>query len=258
MSEALGLPVPGGLSTAYLKEKWRTIRVSRTQIAFAVSLLVLLASPLVMAQGMITGNVVETMDSGGYTYVLVDAGDKKVWAAAPVFTVGVGDKVSFVPDMPMTNYHSKSLDRTFDVVYFTAFVSLNGKEPSAAAVSPHASPASPEKPPAAAMDFSGITKAAGGKTVGEVFDGKSGLAGQAVSVRGKVVKYTGGVMGKNWIHLQDGTKSASGANDLTVTTAGAAAVGDTGLVKRTVVLDQDFCYGYEYEVLVEDASVQKE
>jgi len=253
------LPIPGGHSTACLKEKWRTIRVSRTQIAFAVSLLVLLASPLVMAAAVITGPVVETMDSGGYTYVLVDAGDKKVWAAAPVFKVGVGDTVSFVPDMPMTNYHSNSLDRTFDVVYFTAFISLNGQEPSSAALSPHATTPSQAQPPAAAaMDFSGIAKAKDGKTVGEVFDGKSGLAGKSVSVRGKVVKYTGGVMGKNWIHLQDGTKSASGANDLTVTTAGSAAVGDTVLVKGVVVLDQDFGYGYKYEVLVEDASIDKE
>ena len=77
-------------------------------------------------------------------------------------------------------------------------------------------------------------------------------------VRGKVVKFTGGVLGKNWIHLRDGSGSASdGTNDVLVTTKDEASIGDIVLVKGVVHLDRDFGSGYAYQVLIEEASVKK-
>ena len=64
-------------------------------------------------------------------------------------------------------------------------------------------------------------------------------------------------MGKNWIHIQDGTGDA-GANDLTVTTDVTANSGDTVLISGTLSLDKDFGYGYAYGVIVEDAEVTVE
>ena len=106
-----------------------------------------------------------------------------------------------------------------------------------------------------AHDLERITKAEGGKTVGEIFDGKQSLAGQQVSVRGAVVKFTPGVMGKNWIHLRDGTSGAGGSNDVTVTTNASVAVGDIVLVRGRVTVDKDFGFGYRYDLLIEDARV---
>jgi hypothetical protein len=64
-------------------------------------------------------------------------------------------------------------------------------------------------------------------------------------------------MGKNWIHLQDGS-GKPGSNDLTVTTSGAAKTGDTVVVAGKLSVDKDFGYGYKYDVIVEDAQVTKE
>jgi len=65
-------------------------------------------------------------------------------------------------------------------------------------------------------------------------------------------------MGKNWLHLHDGTGSAAKKdNDITVTTSGLAAVGDVVLVKGVVHLDRDFGAGYTYSVIIEDAKVSK-
>ena len=45
------------------------------------------------------------------------------------------------------------------------------------------------------------------------------LKDKTVVVRGKVVKYTPEVLGKNWIHLRDGSGSAAdNTNDVLVTT----------------------------------------
>ena len=88
----------------------------------------------------------------------------------------------------------------------------------------------------------------------EVHAGKASLAGKPVKVRGKVVKVSTGIMGKNWLHLRDGTGEA-GSNDLTVTTAATAQVGDVVVVTGTVTVDKDFGSGYRYAVLIEDAQV---
>ena len=64
-------------------------------------------------------------------------------------------------------------------------------------------------------------------------------------------------MGKNWIHIQDGTGEA-GANDLTVTTSAEANTGDTVLISGTLATDKDFGYGYAYDVIVEEAEVTVE
>ena len=77
-------------------------------------------------------------------------------------------------------------------------------------------------------------------------------------VRGKVVKFLPGIMGRNWMHLRDGSGSGkNGDNDLTVTTSDTAAVGDIVTIKGVVHLDKDFGAGYTYAVIIEDASLVK-
>lgn len=72
------------------------------------------------------GKVLETMDSGGYTYVKVDLGGKPVWAAAPQFKVKKGQTVTVPAGAPMAGFHSKTLNRTFDLVYFVGGVEVEG------------------------------------------------------------------------------------------------------------------------------------
>lgn len=100
---------------------------------------------------------------------------------------------------------------------------------------------------------------ANGKTVLEVYAERTALNGKPVAVRGKVVKITPGVLGKNWIHLRDGTGSrAAKDDDLTVTTTdGTAATGDVILVRGVVGIDKDFGSGYTYSVMVENAKLSK-
>lgn len=209
------------------------------------------------APGAITGVVSETMSTAGYTYVQIEANGEKVWAAAPRFEVSVGDTVTIPPGSPMPGYHSKTLDRSFDMVYFVGQVKVAGATASPSA-GLHRSPGQPAAPTAAEIDVSGVQKAEGGHTVGEVFDRRVALSGQPVVVRGKVVKFSPQVMGKNWVHVKDGTAGRDGGDDLTVTTSGVAAVGDTVLIRGALSIDRDFGYGYKYEVLVEDADVAVE
>ena len=96
-------------------------------------------------------------------------------------------------------------------------------------------------------------------TVAEMYEKKADVNGKAVKLRGKVVKFSAGIMGKNWVHLRDGSGTeGAGTNDLTVTTQANAVVGDTVVVSGTATADKDFGAGYNYLIIVEDAEITVE
>ena len=213
-----------------------------------------------------SGAVTETMDASGYTYVQVDTGKEKIWAAAPQFSVAVGDQVVIPQGMAMKNYHSQTLNRDFEVVYFVESV-LNASNPDMPSATgsmnkmqmPEGHPPVSGSTPPPTLDFSELQKAAGGYTIGEVYAGKDELSGKTISVRGKVVKFSPQIMSTNWIHIQDGSGTqASATHDLTVTSNTTVKVGDTVLVKAPLTLDKDFSYGYKYDLILEGAEVTVE
>jgi len=71
------------------------------------------------------GKVLETMDSGGYTYVQIDENGQKLWVAAMQTPVKVGDTVEFPDSPPMVNFQSKTLKRTFDKIIFAPGLAVN-------------------------------------------------------------------------------------------------------------------------------------
>lgn len=209
--------------------------------------------------GAVAGKVIETMDAGGYTYVQVDTGPEKIWAAGPLTEVSVGDKVSFVKGMEMQGFTSETLDRTFDLIYFVTSINT-GEVPMQAMRNPHGENPHAESPHAGLvdntpdLDYSGIALPEGGTRIASVYENKNMLAGKEVVVSGRVVKYTPGVMDRNWIHVRDGS-GGDGTNDLTVTTDTSVNVGQKVIVKGTLATNKDFGFGYAYEVILENASV---
>jgi hypothetical protein len=212
--------------------------------------------------GMVRGPVLETMSSAGYTYVLIGTEQVQRWLAAPETTVQVGDVIQAHEGMPMAQFESKTLNRTFDVVYFVdALYNLStpgmpdGKA-SAAMPPGHPGTEASSAVPAAAVEVAELEP---GQNIAYVYANKDTLAGQQVSLRGQVVKYNEGILGWNFIHVQDGSgDTADGSNDLTVTSKATTAVGETVVLNGTIILDKDFGAGYSFPVLMEDASLTAE
>ncbi len=102
-----------------------------------------------------------------------------------------------------------------------------------------------------------VQKAKNGITVEEVFLKKTNLKDKSVVLRGKVVKYNSGIMGKNWLHLRDGTGN-EGSNDLVVTTSKEVKVNDTVIVNGKMQYDRDIGSGYFFPAIIEDANVTVE
>jgi hypothetical protein len=205
----------------------------------------------------LTGKVLETMESGGYTYInLQQDKGKKIWVAVPKTKISVGKKVDLVPGEEFTNFTSKTLNRTFDKIIFSL-----GPVPKKGAkgdAKPAAAPGS--KVAVVAAENVKIEKSADANayTIAELFAKKGKLNGKKVVVKGKVVKVSQHIMKRNWIHIQDGTGSADKKNhDLVVTTQALPADGQTITVKGTLLKDKDFGSGYKYDVLIDNAEIVK-
>lgn len=209
------------------------------------------------ASAGVKGEVLEVKDVESYTYLRLKTQDGETWAAVPTAPVKKGAAVTIENSMVMTNFESKSLKQTFKKIVFG---SLAGTAPSApAGGKPAAVPAG--HPAAAAVDTAKISVAkatgANAHTVAEVMTKSAALKNKPVVVRGKVVKVNNGIMGKNWVHLQDGTGSAANnSNDLLVTTMDQVKPGDVLVAKGVVRTDKDFGMGYSYKVLVEEATLK--
>ncbi len=208
------------------------------------------------SRGEVVGTVTQTMDVSYYTYVEIDTGRERIWVAGPRTEVNVGDTVSVSSATRMLDFFSNFLDRTFDVLYLAPSIELLTSGEAGAPGAPEPERREPEPP--AEIDVSGIERVEGGYTIAEIFESRARLAGKEVAVRGKVVKFNSEILERNWIHLQDGTVGPGGAKDLVVTSDEAAEVGSTVIVRGTVVTDEDFGYGYAYDVLIREASITVE
>lgn len=245
------------------------------------------APPQQSGAGDTSGIVRETMNAGGYTYVLVDSGPDKTWIAIPETQVKTGQRVQYSAGMAMENFHSKTLDRTFASIVFSpgligtpepADARSKTKEASpesfAAAVKAETGPANatgsqaaPENEMTASGGSTGavvpytevkVEKASGenSHTVAEIFAKAKDLNGSTVRLRAKVVKMNLNIMGRNWLHLQDGTGDPmSNSHDLVVTTAQTPANDQVITVEGKMVADKDFGAGYAYAAIIEDAKI---
>ena len=218
-------------------------------------------TPQPEAQGFatITGRVEQTMDSGGYTYVLLKKKDgKTVWVAAPQMKAAVGEHLTFEGGMEMVNFKSTTLKRTFDKIIFSNGLAGGQKGGKDAKKEDNRSPGSQGAAVAVTAEKIKVKKATGPNayTVAEIFKKKHKLNKKKVTVNGKVVKVSAGIMSRNWVHIQDGTGSHQSANnDLVVTSDTIPTVGDLVTVKGTLTADKDFGAGYKYSVIIEKGNI---
>jgi uncharacterized protein YdeI (BOF family) len=222
----------------------------------------------------LSGTIVETMDAAGYTYMKLRTATGEEWTAVSQAMVKAGDTVTVADGLPMEAFESRTLKRKFDRIYFGRLASGAAAAQSTTGQAAGAAPGSfpPEMLAALAAQHAGaatagapkadvkVPRAEGpdGRSIAEVYANKAALKDKAVVVRGTVVKFNPAIMGRNWVHLRDGSGSAEAKdNDLTLTTQDTVAVGDVVLARGTLRLDKDFGAGYTYPVILEDVKVTR-
>ena len=212
----------------------------------------LFSPSVILAAETGTGTVAETLDSGGYVYMKLEDGQ---WIAANTFAVNKGDKVKYSGAMEMNDFHSKSLDRTFESILFVSEAGLVSDDAAVKAPAELpgngnrvAMPVAPQAPAAGE-----IKPLAEGKTIAGIFVESDQLKEQMVSLNAKVIKINKHIMGRNWITLQDGTGTEPD-NKIVATSQEEVSPGDIMIVKGTVKTDVDLGYGYHYKVMLEEAT----
>ncbi len=207
-------------------------------------------SPKKPGLSIMAGKVLKVVNAGGYTYAKIQNSGGYIWLAMPQVKIKTGETVTFYPGTQMTNFHSDTLKRTFKKVIFTSGpVDLPGTKAYRAK--------NKAKQPAEKIK---VGKAHGpdARTIAEIYKNRASLNGKTVSVRGKVVKVSKGIMGSNWLHIQDGTGDASkGTNSLVVTTKDDADAGDVVTATGVISSNKDFGFGYKYDAIMEQATIKK-
>ncbi len=203
--------------------------------------------------------VIELQDVPSYTYLKVDENGKEYWIAVPTIKVEKGETLYFKRAMEMRNFESTTLKRTFKSILFVQDISKkltpekltapNGSK--IPAIAAHTNTNEAKKITAAK-----IKKGKSELTVAKLYKTKNELNGKKVKFKGTVVKFNPSIMGKNWAHLEDGTK-LGGNVDITVTVDGTVKVGETVTIEGTVKTNVDYGYGYSYAVMIQDAKVLK-
>lgn len=231
----------------------------------------------------LTGTVLETMSAADYTYLKLKTSEGPVWIAMPATKIETGQTVSCADGMVMYNFDSKTLGRTFAEIVFSTGLAEAAETGTPDEVEKQSTGSSftdavkqesmqqpaPETPMQASTGSMGATvpfteekvaKAEGENsyTVEEIFAQAGQLTGKTVRLRGKVVKINPNIMGKNWIHIQDGTGNPMhNSHDLVVTSSNVPELNEIVVIDGKVAANKDFGYGYKYDVLIEEATFQK-
>lgn len=190
--------------------------------------------------------VKETFNAGGYTYI---NGNNDLWLAVGQRSIEVGKTYYYKGALEMKNFHSKELNRDFPLIYFLNSIS---ETPIANEIPVQASKMKMQT--AKKLEVS-IDKTEGVTNISDVFANKTDFSGKEITVMGKVAKFNQNIMGKNWIHIQDGSEF-EGNFDLTVTSKEVVSVGQIITISGTIALNKDFGAGYSYDVILEEAKLQ--
>lgn len=244
--------------------------MSKMRVLALLLMIVVLASCVRNKSGQVTqttnGNekifeVAEVIQATSYTYLKVkdNAGEK--WMAVTKQDVNTGDVFYYDEALQMNDFHSKDLDRTFDVIYFVNQISKNPISGNAMGAmqgmggmgGTTGNPHSGKVEPGLKSNIQ-LEKADNEITIADVFSNRNDYSGKEIEIRGVVVKVNKQIMGKNWIHIQDGTNS-NGKYDLTITSNDLAEVNDEVTFKGKITLEKDFGSGYFYDVIMEEAAL---
>ncbi len=196
-----------------------------------------------LPEGMHAATVIDVKQTSQYSYFQVFENDHKYWMATNLLDAKEGDVIYFTQAFEMKDFKSKELNRTFESIMFVNDAALTFESQQ---------PQSPGKiNPREVQDIQ-LAKAPNGITIEELYANKDKYNGKEVAIRGIIVKYNRNIMGKNWAHIQDGTKHNE-SFDLTVTTNDTLTEGKIAVFTGKISLEKDFGYGYKYDILMEDA-----
>jgi hypothetical protein len=192
----------------------------------------------------------ETLNTDRYIYVRVQEDDEEYWVATAKKEIEIGKPYFFKKGLMKTNFESKEFGRNFEKLYLVS--NMVPADHGGSKITPIDSDKPGKESNASRVD---IIQVAGSVSIAEIVNNAKDYKNKEVQISGKCTKVNANIMGRNWIHLKDGSKDDF---DMIVTTEDNVTVGQTVTMKGTVHLDVDFGAGYAYDLIIEDGVVLKQ
>lgn len=205
-----------------------------------------------------TVKVNEILPSSKYLYINVneEGVEEPFWIATRIMDINVGEIYFYNGGLLKTNYESKEYNKVFEKIYLIS----SNLVPADHANNPglleknNASTAKPKlknipKPISAPVK---IVTVKGSVKIAELVKNFKKYEGKTIQISGVCVKLNANIMGKNWVHLKDGSKDDY---DLVVTTNEIINEGTIVSMKAKVSLNKDFGAGYKYDLILEEGTI---
>ena len=194
----------------------------------------------------------EVLNTEKYTYLRVNENGESFWIAIPKTPVEIGATYYYQGGLMKKNFASREYNRVFETIYLVSGIST---QPAAGAAPGSAvdQALSQTQNAEATAPPTDIKRAAGAVKIADLLANLGKYEGKTIKVTGKVVKVNPMIMGRNWVHLQDGTANNF---DLTITTTEMVQLGSIVTLEGAIALNKDFGAGYKYNVIMEAATIK--
>lgn len=208
-----------------------------------------------ISNDMHTVTVKEVLPTSKYVYLNVQEGEEEFWIATQKQEVKEGETYFYRGGLLKTNFESKEYNRIFDKVYLVSkIVPANHGGGGKGVIETHSVDETlpTENPNTAKADSERNIVKEGSIKIADLVANPESYAGQTVQISGECVKVNPNIMGRNWIHLKDGSKDDY---DLVVTSILQVMEGQIVTMKGKVSLNRDFGAGYRYDLIIEDGTM---
>ncbi len=191
----------------------------------------------------------EVLPTEKYVYVRVKEGADEYWIATRKMEVEIGQTYFYKDGLLKTNFVSKEYNRTFDKVYLVGRLvppNHGGRTNNETSI--------PQISPKSEISNDRAVLKKGSMKIADLVANPKKYKGKTVQITGKCTKLNANIMGRNWMHLQDGSKDDY---DLVITSDVAIPEGHIVTMKATVALNKDFGAGYKYDIILENGEIVK-
>jgi hypothetical protein len=196
----------------------------------------------------------EVIPGSKYVYVLVEENGRQFWISTAKKELNTGETYYYTESILKTAFESKEHNRIFDTLYLvTELVSASHGEQMHGFSTEGADKEQLEiVRQSIASEQDSTSEFAGRIRISDLVDDPEKYEGKKVELKGLCSKVNPGIMGRNWLHLQDGSKDSY---DLVITTDEIVEKGSQITIRGVVKLHVDLGSGYVYPILVENGAL---
>ncbi|MFY0674287.1 MAG: SH3-like domain-containing protein [Bacteroidia bacterium] len=185
--------------------------------------------------------VLEILQAESNTYLHVKENEKTFWIATVKAEYELGSLYEYGSGLRQEKFESKQLNRVFDELFLVSIIKPISDTEKLEQESEGLEKNETEK-----------IEVNGSRPISDILENAKDLEGEIVTVSGNVVKLNEGILGYNWVHLQDGSKNDF---DLVVTTKAKVQPNQTVTFIATLTLNKDFGAGYIYDIILENGEL---